>query len=104
VTWLKLKRNIGFVWAFVLGAIGIGLIWFREILLPQMNEHEAAKKTVDDAKATVDTAKADAAASQAELETAKAAAEERLAWIDEQLAAERKRDSVDVANDIIRGP
>jgi hypothetical protein len=103
VTWLKLKRNIGFVWAFVLGTIGIGLIWFREILLPRMNEHEAAKTKVDDEKAKVETAKADVEASQAAFEAAHAAAEAQLAFIDEQIAAERKRDTVDVANDIIRG-
>jgi Tfp pilus assembly protein PilO len=76
--------------------------WFRRIA-GETARLDAAEKEVEEAKATV--AAKEAAASEAATRAVEthAEVEKRLADLDKVIAEERKRDTVDVANDIIGG-
>lgn len=98
-----MRKQFGTAVAFVLGALAIAFIFLRDLLMPDKAKHEAAKLNLDAKKADVEVKKDGVAAA----ETAAAATHEsvgqRLAKLEEEAQKQHGRDSVDVANDIIKG-
>lgn len=98
-----MKKHLGKLVAFLLGVIGVLFLFLRGIFDPKSLKHEAAKIDVEKHEADVVEKKADVAAAEADAAKAHESIDARLTRIDEQAKKDAARDSVSVANDIIKG-
>lgn len=90
--------------AFILFLAGIGafvVMWLKKVA-GQTAALDAAEKAVEAAKARVEEAKADVVVAEQHAADVQESVSARLARLDEEDTAARERDSVDVANEIIR--
>jgi hypothetical protein len=98
-----MRKKLGWVVVAFIGAIGMAMLFLRDLLMPDTAKHEAAKLNLDEKKEALDEKKAEVAAAETEAAKTHESVEKRLAEIDARVADERKKDSVDLANDIIKG-
>ena len=98
-----MRRKLGTLVAFVVGFFVVALIFLRDLLMPDAAKHEAAKLNVDAKKADVEAAKVEVKATEEEAAKTHESVEERLAKLEDEAQKQHARDSVDVANDIIKG-
>jgi len=98
-----MKKHLGKIVAVILGAVGVVVMFLRGVFDTRSLKHEAAKLDVEKKAADVEAKKDDVKAAEAQAEETKASVEKRLAEIDRYIAEEHARDSVDVANDLIKG-
>jgi hypothetical protein len=88
---------------FVIGAVAVVLVFFRDLLMPNEAKHEAAKLNVDAKKEEVEAAKVEVKAAEADAAKVHESVAERLAKLEDEARKQHARDSVDVANDLIKG-
>jgi len=98
---MRLNR-FGALIAFLSLALAAVVAFFRRIA-GDTARLDAAEREAEKAKAKVEEAKAEVGKEEEAAALVHAEVEERLADLDRHIAEERKRDSVDVANDIIGG-
>jgi hypothetical protein len=98
-----MRRKLGWLFTFIVGAFVVALIFLRDLLMPDKAKHEAAKLDLDAKKADVEEKKADVKVVEAEAAAVHERVEEKLAAVDAKAEADAKRDSVDVANELIKG-
>jgi hypothetical protein len=98
---MRLNR-FGALIAFLSLALAAVVAFFRRIA-GDTARLDAADREAEKAKAKVEEAKAEVGKEEQAAALVHAEVEERLADLDRHIADERKRDSVDVANDIIGG-
>jgi hypothetical protein len=98
-----MRKKLGWLVVAIVGAVAFVVLFLRDLLLPDTAKHEAAKLNLDEKKEALDEKKAEVAAAETEAAKTHESVEKRLAEIDARVADERKKDSVDLANDIING-
>lgn len=98
-----MRKKLGWIVVSLLGAVGLAMLFLRDLLLPDTAKHEAAKLDLEGKKEVLDEKKAEVDAAETEAAKTHESVEKRLAEIDARVADERKKDSVDLANDIING-
>lgn len=95
-----MKRRLSFAWVWLSGAfavIALAIVgWFLGMgeILRKREKAKASKELADDLKAKVEQAKAQRAEE-------KAVVASEVVKVEEQAAADKARDPVDVANDLI---
>ena len=99
--WLKGKAALALAAMIALAVFVAGLL--RGLFAPKDAKHEAAKLDVEAKKAVVEERKADVAAAEAQAAKTHESVEERLAALEDKAQKDAARDSVDVANEIIKG-
>lgn len=98
-----MKKHLGKIFLFLAGVVA-GVVYFvRDLFQSKEEKHAAAVQDVEHKEADVAAAKADVAAAQSAAHQTHEAVDGLLAQIDQHLAEERGRDTVDVANDLIKG-
>ena len=98
-----MKKHLGKIVAVLLGVVGIVVMFLRGLFDPKSVKHEAAKLDVETKKADVEVKKADVVAAEAAAEKTHASVEDRLAALEDKAQKDAQRDTVDVANELIRG-
>jgi hypothetical protein len=100
----RIKRHVGVVWAFVIGTIGLIVLWLRYKVAPASSEaHDQAVAKVEETKSEVAVAVEQVEVAAAEQAQVAAQVAEKTEQIDAKAEADKARDSVDVANEIIGG-
>lgn len=98
---MRFNRFAAFI-AFCAAAFAVVVTFLRRVA-GQTKALDEAEERAADAETVVEEKRADLAALDKAAEAAHLAVEHRLDELDKHLARERERDSVDVANDIIKG-
>lgn len=86
---------------FLAGIAAFVVMWLKKVA-GQTAALDAAERAVEAAKAKVESTAATVEQAEAAAEATQESVSQRLAKLDEEDAAVRERDSVDVANEIIR--
>ena len=97
-----MRKKLGTLVAFVVGFIGITFIMLRDLLRVEARHSDTANREFDEKRAEAASRKAAVVVEEAKAAAVHAEVEKRLAEIDAYVASERKKDSVDLANDLIR--
>ena len=98
-----MKKHLGKIVAVLLGIVGIVVMFVRGLFDPKSVKHEAAKLDVEAKKADVEVKKADVKVVEAEAAAVHERVEEKLAALEDKAKEDAARDSVDVANELIKG-
>lgn len=98
-----MKKHLGKLVAVLLGAVAVAVMFLRGLFDPKGLKHEAAKLDVEKKAADVEVKKTEVKAAEADAAKVHESVESRLARLEEDAKKDAARDSVDVANDIIKG-
>jgi hypothetical protein len=98
-----MKKHLGKILVFLLGVVGVVVMFLRGLFDTKSAKHEAAKLDVAEKAAVVEEKKADVKVAEEAAAKTHESVDNRLAELEAKARVDAARDTIDVANDIIKG-